>query len=296
MVVSAPRRIQVIAVPLLAVACVATEGEEPQEELVDEAHNASEVGNGAIANELYLNGIGRNGIGRNGLIPGELGLRALDPSKLTPKAFAAIRDPGSNGALARDLLRYLVSCALRPDQTFSFSWTDSAGVVHNETYRGDLAMADWWVYQPLSDDYQKRWMSACIAARTNYYGVSVTISVRGSHAKMGSTAAERARYTVREGAFWGNLFDPNPYLRACYSPSGVAQARAKKRECAAGHLVHDPVTGAPSVETCGPIQIAGSCEDLCTLSVDSAGKPLYYSRCRDGSSYTDRLITTFLRP
>lgn len=291
MLVSCPRMIQVLVVPLLAAACVAAEGEDASEELVDEDASAVDVRNGAL-----LNALGRNALGRNALTPGELGLRALNPGQLTPNALASIKDPGAKGALSRELLRYMVSCALRPDQTFSFSWTDSSGVVRNETYRGDLGMADFWVYTPLNDDYHTRWISACLAARTNYYGVSVMISVRGSHGMLGTTAAERATYTVREGAFWGNLFDPNPYLRACFSPSGAVRAWQSMRDCAAGHWVYDPATGQLTVETCGPIQIVGSCEDLCTLNVDSAGNALYYSTCRDGFSTTDRLITTFLTP
>ncbi|AGP33156.1 hypothetical protein [Sorangium cellulosum] len=194
-----------------------------------------------------------------------------------------------------------MSCSLRPDQTFSFSWTDANGVVHPEVYRGDLGYAHWWTTTPLgtattNNTYVQGQITACLAARMNWYGVSVRISLRNN--EMASTPEERAAFPVREGAFWGNVFSTTqaPYLRACYSPAGVARARQLQRDCAAGHLSVDPVTGATAVQPCGSMQIVGSCDTVCNGKDYVNG---FYRGCIRNSSVspwerTDEVITTFL--
>ncbi|XXT15056.1 hypothetical protein WME94_32890 [Sorangium sp. So ce429] len=253
--------------------------------------------NGHLPNALNGNGLNLNGLNLNGL-----NLNALNPASLNlnnPNALAAIKNPGPNGALSRDLMRYLVSCALRPDQTFSFSWTDSGGVVRSEVYRGDLGMAHWWATGGIANDtYVQRQITACIAARTNWYGTHVTISLRNAESSMASSETERQTYRVREGAFWGNLFASTPYVRACYSPDGVARARQLQRDCAAGHLSVHPVTGATTVQQCGPIAIVGSCDAVCNRE---DGTARFYAGCLENPATspwvrTDVVVTSFLTP
>ncbi|WP_437730701.1 hypothetical protein [Sorangium sp. So ce1335] len=248
---------------------------------------------------MTVNRIALNALTQTALTPLTLSQRALAPGALTSSSLAVIQNPGTDGALSRELLRYVVSCALRPDQSFSFTWTDSGGVAHAETYPGHLGIADWWAYGPLTDPFYQRWISACLASRTNWYGVSVNISLRGSQSPLASQWAERSAYTVREGAFWGNVFSSTPYLRACHAPSGAARARTLKRECAVGHLATDPATGATVTQPCGPIALVGSCDTICDRVPDQNGG--YYSRCLDNpatssTAYTEVLITSFLPP
>ncbi|WP_234022651.1 hypothetical protein [Sorangium cellulosum] len=194
-------------------------------------------------------------------------------------------------------MKYVVGCALKPNQSFSFSWTDSGGVVRTETYAGHLGMADWWAYGPLADAFYQRWISACLAARTNWYGVSVNLSMRGSQPSLDLASNEGSTYTKREGAFWGNLFSSTPHLRACYDSRFADHARSLKRDCAAGHLAADPATGATVAQACGPIALMGSCSTICDATSDST----YYYRCLDNpaiSSWarTEVVITSFLPP
>ncbi|WP_433926806.1 hypothetical protein AB3662_28290 [Sorangium cellulosum] len=279
-------------------ACIGAEiDDEDSEELVDVDASATVAGNGFLPNALIPNALIPNALIPNALIPNALIPNALIPNALSQKALGAIRDPGTSGSLSRELLRYIVGCALRPDQSFAFSWTDSNGVVHPETYRGELGLAHWWASFPIAGDtYVQRMMTACLASRANWYGVSVMISLRNNEAP--SLASERTTYTVREGAFWGNVFSTTPYLQACYSPSGVARARQVQRDCAAGHLNVDPVTGATTNQPCGAIEIVGSCDAVCN-SVDSVGG--FYRGCLDRAATspsvrTDQVITSFLPP
>ncbi|WP_438013831.1 hypothetical protein WMF18_23180 [Sorangium sp. So ce315] len=294
MVFSCARLAALVAFPLVTVGCIGAEIDEESGELIGEDQSAILSENGNLPNALDGNGLNLNGLNLNGL-----NLNALNPASLSTSALAAIKNSGSNGALAREFMRYLVSCALRPDQTFSFSWTDSAGVVRQEVYRGDLGMAHWWATGAITNDtYVQRQVTACIAARTNWYGTHVTISLRNAEPSMSSSPSERATYTVREGAFWGNLFASTPYVRACYTPSGVARARQLQRDCAAGHLSVDPVTGATTVQQCGPMTIVGSCDVVCNR-VDSNGG--FYGGCLENPATsqwvrTDVVVTSFLTP
>jgi hypothetical protein len=249
--------------------------ESEAERLGEAAENA--ISNNAISNNaISNNAISNNAISNNALSAGTLGSSAL----------SAIQDPGTDGDLFRLLVKYAVSCAFDSSQSFSFSWTDSASVVHNETYPGSLGLAPSWASEPLSLGGQK-WVSACLAARTNYYGVTVTISLRGHIEALGAGASEAATYTWEEGAFWGNLFTSTPALYACHLPADDAHSRAAQRDCAAGHIV--PETGA--VVPCGIIQLLGSCEEYCSPPID--GDPSHAACWTDPSN---KVATGTLRP
>ncbi|WP_434041110.1 MULTISPECIES: hypothetical protein [Sorangium] len=278
----------------MTVACIGAEIDEESEELVGEDQSAIISENGNLPNALAPNALAPNALAPNALAP-----NALAPNALAPNVLAAIKNSGPDGVQSREFMRYLVSCALRSDQTFSFSWTDSAGVVHPEVFRGELGMAHWWATGGIANDtYVQRQITACIAARTNWYGTHVMISLRNAESSMSSSSSERATYTVREGAFWGNLFTSTPYVRACYSPTGVARARQLQRDCAAGHLSVDPATGATTVQQCGPMTIVGSCDAVCNRVDTNAG---FYAGCLENPATspwirTDLVVTSFLTP
>ncbi|WP_148314026.1 hypothetical protein [Sorangium cellulosum] len=274
-----PRMVVLLAVYLATTACIGADIDEASEEFVEVEESAAVAENGFLANALSP--------------------ALLSPNALSPSALSAIQDPGTRGNLSRELLRYIVGCALKPDQSFAFSWTDSSGGVHSETYRGELGLAHWWKSTSIANDaYVQRTLTACLASRVNWYGVSVMISLRGVEAS--SSTSERATYTVREGAFWGNVFThiEAPYLQACYSPSGVARARQVQRDCAAGHINVNPVTGATLAQPCGALEIVGSCDAVCN-GVDSVNG--FYRGCIDRVAVspwarTDSVITSFLLP
>jgi hypothetical protein len=238
-------------------------------------------------NELSYNAINLNAINLNALNANAINLNALSPDNL-----AAIRDPGPTGDLARQLVRYAVSCALGGGQAFDFSWTDEAGVVHEESYPGLLGIAPSWATGPLNDD-GRRMVSACLAARVNYYGVSVMISARSLREPLKTLTGsqELSDYPDVEGAFWGDLFGSQPYMNACYNTPTISNSRAWQRDCAVGHLI----SGGQTVE-CGMIHIAGSCEAVCQ-NLNGAGQ--YYPSCIQHpgqSSTTTKLVITTALP
>ncbi|WP_437587921.1 hypothetical protein [Sorangium sp. So ce1000] len=266
----------------MATGCVAPEqAPEAGDETEELGSSADELASG---NALSFNALSFNALSFNAL-----SFNALSHNALNRDAASALKDPGERGDLFRTLVKYTVSCALKQSQSFRFSWTDRAGATHNEVYPGHLGLAHQWNRRPL-DDEGKRMVSACLAAHTNRYGVSVLISMRSRQNPLRHEVDddELAEYPHVEGAFWGNLFTKTPYLRACYNTANVDVARAAKRDCAAGHLDADG-----DLESCGMIDIVGSCKESCGR-LDRSGE--YYKSCDDPESGETRyVITTALR-
>ncbi|WP_437480964.1 hypothetical protein WME75_36635 [Sorangium sp. So ce1014] len=267
----------------MATGCIAPElalEAEGEAENIDSSADALVSGNALSYNALSYNALSYNALSYN----------ALSYNALSPAAASALQDSGAGGALFRMLVNYTVSCALDASQAFSFSWTDAAGATHNEVYHGELGLADTWSDGPLGAA-GKQVVSACLAARTNRYGVSVVISMRSHEKPLRHEVDrdEREAYPHVEGAFWGDLFAETPYLRACYNEANAEASRAAQRDCAAGS-VDEP---GDDVEPCGMIEIVGSCQDHCS-KLHPPGQ--YHKDCEDPDSGKTRyVITTALR-
>jgi hypothetical protein len=235
---------------ILVVGCGETAIDDSDDEDIAETEQAI-----VSTNALGMNALGMNALGMNAL-----GMNALGMNALGMNALAAIQEDSPLGVQNRQLLEYTVSCALTPSQSFTFSWTDSAGAVHNEAYPGLLGLAPGWATGPITSETEQRMISACLAARTNWYGLTVLISLRSVLAPLRNnpTDQELISFPYVEGAFWGNLFGAYPALYTCFEPGNIARARLAHRDCAAGHLDEN---GQP-VE-CGIINIVGSCTDVC---------------------------------
>lgn len=274
----------VLTLPGLA-SCAGTREEE--ETLVGTSLSALEYDNA-----LNPNALNPNALNPNALNPNALNRNALNPNALSPDVLRAILDPGGAGALSRELLRYAVGCALTPAQSFSFSWTDLTGLIHQVVYQGLLGLAPDWPNKPLGP-IEQQWVSACLASRTNWYGISVTISSRAGHPVLNKAGSlELLTYTRIEGAFWGNLFTDNPYLHACYIEDNIDHARLLLRDCAAGHI-----DDSGAVQQCGMIRILGSCQAHCQ-QLNTKG--MYYPSCVNNLTgkpeASTRVITVALPP
>ena len=183
------------------------------------------------------------------------------------------------------------NCALRPDQYFRFTWTDAQGQTHHEDYPGLIGLAPQWAAGPL-DELGKRMVSACLAARVNYYEVPVMISLRSERPplKPAPKSTEIRDFPHVEGAFWGNLFTDQPYLNACYNDATVENSREWQRDCAAGHVGENG-----QIEECGVINIVGPCKYVCQpLKKDSDYYPQCFQRPGQSLDTTKDVITTAL--
>lgn len=251
---------------------------DSQDELTAEAKSALTSENSLVTNAIDLNGLISNAIDLNG----------IDPVLVSADVLAALQDNGLLGSNTRMLYKYLVGCALDPNQSISFSWTDTQNVVHQEEFFGEIGLASSWKNSAINKP-GRRSVSACMGARANYFGTHVMISLRGPQASIKQvSSSEQQAYPLEEGAFWGDLFDGTPQLYACRNSTNVANSRSKFRDCAAGY----PVDGGGYLE-CSHITIVGDCDSLCA-ALDSSN--FYRPRCDDDElgAGTNDVVTVFL--
>jgi uncharacterized protein YjbI with pentapeptide repeats len=185
----------------------------------------------------------------------------------------------------KTVLKYSVECALRSDQTMT--GTDWDGLPFS--WPGQLGLSDWWLGaalnpapSPKSAVAGEELVSACLMARTNARGRSVSISVR-ARPELSPTAPEAAAYTRHEGAFMGNLFSATPVIRSCSGAGGnnwlsdpsTNAGLAAGRECAAG-------------TACG-FEYLGACTAVCNVKPGVGGETMF-----DDCSGNSNVVNTFL--
>jgi hypothetical protein len=180
---------------------------------------------------------------------------------------------GVAGEAARDnlleLLNYTVSCALNYNQsvTLPLSSNSSSSDSENETAAvvldGGLGLAPNWAERKITAAEQEA-VSACLAARVNFFGAHLLISVRGAGLAP-PEADEVEQYTLQEGAFWGNILsaDGEGELFACSNRTNLLNSYASLRFCSTGFPVPDG-----STISCGEMRHVGSCESWCLVNPD----------------------------
>jgi hypothetical protein len=186
------------------------------------------------ANALTANALTANALTANALTANALTANALTANALTANA---LRDP-----LSRELLKYVVSCALDDDQSVTLS-VDGQRYV----FPGSLGLApEWGERRGSCDESCQRWVSGCVLARVDAAGVTRPISIRGDNKALKVEGREQRDFSVREAAYYGNLFIKGQPRFLCLSPGQTGDAR---------------VCG-PSLSGC-PMTVVGSCADAC---------------------------------
>jgi hypothetical protein len=128
----------------------------------------------------------------------------------------------------REVLTYIVSCALPAGEVLAL--TDAGGATYE--FPGSIGLAPAWATRAPTVS-ERRWVTACVLARTNLYGVSVPISMRhDTNPALAASTAERAEFSVVEGAFYGDLFQESPVMYACGAKAWSAATPETERACA----------------------------------------------------------------
>jgi hypothetical protein len=103
------------------------------------------------------------------------------------------------------------------------------------------------------DETCQRWVSACVLARTNAYGVHVRISLRapadapqGIKDALATTPDEVANYTLREGAYYGNIFGTTP-VNPAPSPTYSGPAIGPIAETPSFYACAGPASNIPEI-------------------------------------------------
>ena len=173
-----------LLVTLALAGCVTDVGED-----VDTSTIEQEL---AASNRLASNRLASNRLASNRLASNSLGAAALTSGALI------------NTADGREVFSYIVACALPTGKSVTVK--DSNNVSY--TFPGEIGLAPTWQTSTPTVS-QRRWVTACLLARTNYYGVSVQLSMRGNHPALATSTTEVSTYRNAEGAFYGDLFNPN---------------------------------------------------------------------------------------
>jgi hypothetical protein len=290
--------ITVVFVSTMATACV---GEQPD---VSTSTQGVLEENKITSNKITSNRIELNKITSN----------KITSNKITSNSYKITSNHLLDTAEGRELLTYLVACAIPTGVTLE---TNISGV-HYE-FSGEIGLAPRWIDHALRESDQ-HWVSACLLSRVNRFGISVPISIRGPHASLTVTHDEAQDYTREEGAFYGNIFTPVDEPIIWFACRGRQEATSESgdldlRDCAE----RDPAD--PSHTLCG-FDYVGDCADFappknayackrfkqldeshCGDDSDSV-RGSYYEQCFDEAATGhwshaerfDEVITVFVRP
>ncbi|XXX74080.1 hypothetical protein WMF30_41180 [Sorangium sp. So ce134] len=230
-----------IAVGVAQTGCLAEALEiEPAEGQVGSTEEALTSMNRLSMNRLSMNRLSMNRLSMNGLSSG-----GLSPSGSGLSSTELIETPEG-----RELLAYVVRCALPEGESLSGAY---GGVTY--TFAGAVGVAPGWRSSPL-DPVGQRWVSACLLAHVNGYGIEVPISLRGEHEALETTTTERAQFNAQEAAFYGNLFGSGPD-RGMFACAGAAV----QAQCGAGPSAEVPFRACGASEGC-ELSFAGPCRDV----------------------------------
>jgi hypothetical protein len=221
-------------------------------------------------NGLAFNGLAFNGLAFNGLAFNGLAFNGLSSGNFS-SWFQA------HPAESHQFMKYLVHCAVPAGQTRTYSNGASTHV-----WSGGLGLAPAWSNGSPATLAEQQAVSACLGALVNKYGRTVQISVLGSTAHgqpIPTTASELASFTIREGCFFGNLFNGEG-LFVGNDQGLLPPAQSSLRACA--------LSGS---NACAPLTHVGTCHGRCRH--DSTGS--YFAQCTfKGVTY--HALTTRLRP
>jgi hypothetical protein len=264
------------AAALLLLALVACGPLTPAERAAEQGLRAS---NGLSPNGLSQNGLSQNGLSQNGLSQNGLSQNGLSQNGIGT-AFTTWFN--QNTAQSDVVMSYLVRCAVPSGQTRT--WTNPVtSVIY--TWSGAFGLAPGWAGGAAATVTEQQLLTACLAAHVNKYGVHISISVQGrssTSVAIPLEANELTTYSVKEGCFFGNLFNGEGVFVG-QDHSAWSTKYSSARACALDYKY------GPSPD-CAPLEVVGDCASSCTL--DPSGN--FYSSCTyNGKAY--KPVTTRLR-
>lgn len=215
------------------------------------------------SNRLAANRLAANSLAANSLAASSMKASALADSDLIDTADG------------REVLSYIVSCALPQGQSIN---------VRGFKFAGSIGVAPAWATR-VPTVTERRWVTACVMARTNLFGIRVDLSLRGPHAALRGSLAEQLNYLLVEGAFYGDLFhEGGPKLFACSAEVrdlDLALSTQDLRACAISDNGHTTRCGFTYTGKCSvtDLSLAPACNSLA----------FPYQRCRAGRGRGDEI-------
>jgi hypothetical protein len=251
--------------------------------------------------------VSSNRLTMNRLTMNRLTMNSLSGTKLSPNGKQVSATTLVNTEDGREVLRYLVRCALPESASLT-------ATVNGTTYvfQGLVGLAPDWMVAPLTGT-GRRWLTACLLAHVNGYGVQVSISVRGGHPSLTADMAEHTTYGVQEVSFFGDIFGsdeveeddadgPAPAALPLYACGG----NGVQASCGSDPATFRPARSCATPEDC-QIQFIGACHDTSGAGAHVCGTVLSngYSKCHTtkktsgswqyGQTYSE-VITVYMAP
>ncbi len=224
---------------------------------------------------LSANKLAANKLAANKLAANKLAANALSGSGLAGSTMVETAD-------GRDVLSYIVSCALPAGASLSITTKTNTRV----TFPGAIGLAPAWATRAPTVS-ERRWVTACVLARTNKFGVSVQMSMRGAHTALNGSLGELLGYLLVEGAFYGDLFDPaGPQMYACAAEVRDLNLALSTQELRACAVSDDGITTG-----CG-FTYTGKCAVIDLSLAPACNSLLFpYKNCRGGRTSSAPIFT-----
>lgn len=249
------------------------------------------------ANRLAANRLSPFSAAGNSGAASRLAARPVAAGQLGPNQYAANPDTTRTfmaTSEGRELLSFIVSCALPNDVTLVANLPDGTAV----DVFGDLGLANEWLDHPLKKA-GRGWVSACLFARINNHSVAEALSMRGSTQALATIPEEEATWPLEEGAFYGDYFvapgEPVQWM-ACRGKDLAAGETGGLvlRDCA------KPDPNDPTHTLCG-FTYAGDCGTFAPApACEHVSPDHFYRKCQDrpgDESHSDvfrQVVTVFV--
>ncbi|MCX4243348.1 hypothetical protein [Paraliomyxa miuraensis] len=170
--------------------------------------------------------------------------------------------------------RYVVECALSSDQTVTKT-VDGEPV----DFHGALGLAPEWYDEPCDQSCQE-WVSACVLARTNVSGQTVSLHLRGEHPALGTTPDPG--HPHYEANFFGNLFLSDDEAYMCQGTLiGSVLAQLDGRTCSnllggyCGFTTYGGCMVPPLSSRCDFVRPVSPTAIDCMKGISPGGAPLH---------------------
>ena len=236
-----------------------------------------------VDNRIALNRIALNRIALNRIALNRIALNRIALNRLQAN-LASIGDLLDTPD-GREVFSFVVSCAFKEGEVL---------VVNHPTlgtlnFIGEVGLAPRWESHAMSSSDQ-RWVSACLLARVNNNDVTVQVSLRGPDDALDTTASERADWSLEEGAFFGDVFQPDDKPLEMYACRGSAQASGPETGDMDARDCTEPDPMRPGLTLCG-MTFAGDCTDFAPpankYACESRTADGYYVNCSPTASFGD---------
>lgn len=221
---------------------------------VDDPVLSEDTSSVTVDNRIALNRIALNRIALNRIALNRIALNRIALNNLQANL-------GSIGTLldtaeGREVFSFVISCALEDGIILTVDHPTQGQL----NFLGEVGLAPRWETRSMNSSEQ-RWVSACLLARVNNNDVTVQVSLRGPDDALDTTASERAAWTLQEGAFFGDVFQPDNKPLEMYACRGRDQAAGPEDGDMDARDCTEPDPTQPGLTLCG-MTYAGDCADF----------------------------------